>query len=550
MLTEDYLNPEKSEIKNFKKKEKNMSESKFNRTKKKQLGQFMTPITLSKSLIEKRQYKITDKILEPSFGEGSFLISIIEKLLNLYEDMTIQEKMDNIFSNNLYGVEMDKELYEIAIQNIENKFNCKIKTNNLINDDFFNVNFDFKFNYCEGNPPFGGTFETKFGEKLDKVYGKRNGEKIKKETYSFFTVKCIELLEKNGLIGFVCSDTFLSINTMKGLRKYVSNHTVDIKKISYFSEETNYGMVYFNVKVNNEAKLIIDGNVIDLEKVNMTPNYSFLIDSNYGKYFEGKLLKDFIRCSSGMTVGKNELFLKDVVNGNIIEQYNYKIVSEVKTVEKEIKRNKLGKLTDSKKTEIQNGVLEKVLKIEYLENPKLINLPNDDYKPYNKSTSDEIFSQPKTFIYWKNNGEAVIRFKKTGPWYLHGVGGQKFFGLEGLTWGLISDRIKVRYLPSGYILDSGAPIGVLKDGVNRDELFFIIGWLLTPLSTEILKNVLNHTKNIQSKDIERIPYPFWVNDDTKIEVINLVKEMVDSKMSGNNIIIDYKKILTDFFQYK
>jgi hypothetical protein len=527
-----------------------MSESKFNRTKKKQLGQFMTPMSLSRLLIDKREYQLTDKILEPSFGEGSFLIAIIEKLLKLYDNMSIQEKMDKIFEHNLYGVEMDKELYDNAIQNIESRFNCKIKTHNLINDDFFNVNFDLKFNYCEGNPPFGGTFETKFGEKLDKIYGKRDGEKIKKETYSFFTVKCVELLEENGFLGFVCSDTFLSINTMKGLRKYVSNHTVDIKKISYFSDETNYGMVYFDVNTNYKPKLTIDNKCVDLEKVNTTPNYSFLIDSTYGKYFKGKLLKDFIKCSSGMTVGKNELFLKDVVNGNIIEQYEYNIVSEIKTVEKEIKRNKIGKLTESKKTEIKNGVFEKVLNIKYLEQPILINLPNDDYRPYNKSTSDEIYSHPKTFIYWKNNGEAVIRFKKTGPWYLHGVGGQKFFGLEGLSWGLISDKIRVRYLPSGYILDSGAPVGVLKDGVNIDELFFIIGWLLTPLSTDILKNVLNHTKNIQSKDIERMPYPFWIDDNTKIKIVNLVRDLVESKINGNDITVDYKKTLSDFFIYK
>ena len=77
---------------------------------------------------------------------------------------------------------MDVELYNTAINNIEKRYNCKVNTINLINDDFFNVNFDIKFNYCEGNPPFGGTFETNFGEKLDKLYGKRDGEKIKKET--------------------------------------------------------------------------------------------------------------------------------------------------------------------------------------------------------------------------------------------------------------------------------------------------------------------------------------------------------------------------------
>ena len=152
-----------------------MSESKNKRTKKKQMGQFMTPLKLSKDLIKSRKYKKTDKILEPSFGEGSFLIAIIDKLLDVYpEEWTTQQKVDIILQNNLFGVEMDNELYEKAFYNIQNKYGCVINEHNLINDDFFNVVFSNKFDYCEGNPPFGGTFETNFGEKLDKLYGKRN----------------------------------------------------------------------------------------------------------------------------------------------------------------------------------------------------------------------------------------------------------------------------------------------------------------------------------------------------------------------------------------
>ena len=142
-----------------------------------------------------------------------------------------------------------------------------------------------------------------------------------------------------------------------------------------------------------------------------------------------------------------------------------------------------------------------------------------------------------------------MRFKKTGPWYLHGVGGEKFFEKEGLTWSLISDRIKVRYLPSGYILDSGAPVGVLKDGIDKNELFFIIGWLLSPLATDILKKVLNHTKNIQSKDIERLPYPFWVDAENKNKTISYVRDLIQNKKDSKSIG-DYKQKLKNFFIYE
>lgn len=527
-----------------------MSESKNKRTKKKQMGQFMTPLELSKDLIKNRKYKRTDKILEPSFGEGSFLIAIIDKLLDVYpEELTIQQKVDLILKNNLFGVEMDVELYKKTFINIQKRYECIINDHNLINDDFFKVEFDTKFDYCEGNPPFGGTFETNFGEKLDKLYGKRDEEKIKKETYSFFTVRCIELLNENGYLGFVCSDTFLSINTMKGLRKYVSKHTIKIQRISFFSDETNYGMVYFDVKINNIPKLKIDGKEINISEVSQTPNYSFLINSLYSKYFTGDTLKKYITCSSGMTIGKNELFLKELINGNIIENYEYEIIRESKTVEKEIKRNKFNKITDSKRKDIDDGVLEDILKINYLDQPKIIQIPNSDYKPYNKSSSEEIYEDPKTYIYWKDEGKAVITFKKTGPWYLHGVGGEKFFNKEGLTWGLISDRIKVRYLPSGYILDSGSPVGVLNEGIEKDELFFIIGWLLSPLSSDILKKVINHTKNIQSKDIERLPYPFWVGEDSKKQIIDFVKKIVSNKIQKKEVDKDYKEKLNLLFKF-
>jgi hypothetical protein len=47
-----------------------------------------------------------------------------------------------------------------------------------------------------------------------------------------------------------------------------------------------------------------------------------------------------------------------------------------------------------------------------------------------------------------------------------------------------------------------------------------------------------------------MPYPFWVDNNTKIKVVKLVKDMIDYKVSGNDNISDYKKTFSDFFQYK
>ena len=126
----------------------------------------------------------------------------------------------------------------------------------------------------------------------------------------------------------------------------------------------------------------------------------------------------------------------------------------------------------------------------------------------------------------------MLTFKKNGNWYLHGVGGAKHFGREGLTWQLISQTLNARYLPPGYILDSGAPCAFLREGIASDELYFILGWTFSDLCGRLLKDVINHTKNIQGKDFERLPYPFWVTAETKRVVIGRVKAMVAEAQAG------------------
>ena len=90
-----------------------MSETKYKREKKKQLGQFMTPENLAYKLIARRNYNVTDKILEPSFGKGGFLFPIVDSLIKVYPvNLSLEQKLDLIFENNIYGVELDIELYE------------------------------------------------------------------------------------------------------------------------------------------------------------------------------------------------------------------------------------------------------------------------------------------------------------------------------------------------------------------------------------------------------------------------------------------------------
>lgn len=525
-----------------------MAEVKTKRTKKKQLGQFMTPIDKCQSIVSEYNFKKSDKILEPSFGCGNFIITIIESLLEVY-DGTIQEKLTAILNHNLYGVEYDSELYYQCLETIKDKYGFLPGTHNLVLSDYFLYTPPVDgFDYIIGNPPFGGTIDPKYQDEMDKKYGIRNGHKIKKETYSFFMIKSIECLKPDGKLIFISSDTFLTIKTMTGLRLFLFEQGYNrIERLLNFSEETDYPMIVLtHHKSNQKDHINLDGVEIPEDNMKLTSNFSWYIQQEYVKYFKGEKLQKYLIGTSGMTVGKNELFLREIREDNtIIEEYDFTFFDDPITLEKEISKarnNKLspGKIREYKDLEI-SGATRRNVSITKKETPEVIQLPNEDYCYYNKATNETLYSKPNTVIFWKDEGDACITFKKNGNWYLHGVGGRPYFKREGLTWQLISSSIKARYLPSGYILDSGAPIAVLRENVNKSELLFIIGWLLTSKCNEILKSVINHTKNIQSKDIERLPYPFWVSNENKEKCIKLVKESINFKKNNGEQPKDFSE---------
>jgi hypothetical protein len=514
-----------------------VSQTKTLRDKKRQWGQFLTPPATAERLAADLPLTSNDTVLEPSFGDGAFLLPLIENFLSLYSG-PISARLDRILTRNVYGAEIDPELYAQCLEKIQSRWGYFPSSHNFVCGDFFQTNFPASFDYVIGNPPFGGTIAPELQDKLDKEFGWRNGLKIKKETYSFFIVKCLELLKPNGRLRFICSDTFLTINTMQGLRRLLlDTGAPEVTRLGEFSEETKYAMVVLDfAKTGPAQSLILDGKTVSREQIALTGNHSWQITDQYAPYFAGPKLGDFVVATSGMTIGNNQLFVREITDNQISEPFEFTFRDEPLTLETELNRARLGFLSPQKRAQIQDqicrGVTRRTVHVTKRNEPLLITLPHPDYRSYNKANRAIVYAPPTHAIYWKDNGDTVLTFKKNGNWYLHGVGGQKYFGLEGLTWQLISQTLNARYLPPGYILDSGAPCAFLRDGIADDELYFILGWTFAPLCQSLLKDVINHTKNIQGKDFERLPYPFWVWEATKQKIIERVKELVREAQSG------------------
>ena len=514
-----------------------MSQTKLLRDKKRQLGQFLTPRPLAERLAAEFPLTRDSVVMEPSFGDGAFLLPLIDKFLPLYSG-PIPERLAQILTRNVYGAEIDPALHTQCLDNIARRYGACPAHHNLVCADFFQTQFFTHFDYVLGNPPFGGTIAPEIQDKLDKELGRRGGLKIKKETYSFFIVKCLDLLKPGGRLRFICSDTFLTINTMQGLRRRLLDTGIpEVTRLREFSDETQYAMVVLDFAKSGPASaLVLDGSRVSREQIALTGNHSWQITDDYAPYFTGPKLGDFVVATSGMTIGDNKRFVREIKGGRISEPFEFRFADVPVTLEAEVKRARLGFLSPMRRAQVAaqvcRGETRRTVQITKRETPLEICLPHPDYRPYNKAGSGLVYTPPTHAVYWKNNGDAVLTYKKNGPWYLHGVGGQKHFGREGITWQLISQTLNARYLPPGYILDSGAPCAFLRNGVAPDEMYFILGWTWSPLCLALLKNVINHTKNIQGKDFERLPYPFWVSAEAKAEAIARVQALVSAAQAG------------------
>ena len=477
-------------------------------------------------------------VLEPSFGDGSFLLALIDRLMRAGSGDE-RQRFERIMTRQLFGIEIDPELMERALAAIADRWGPIPENHNLINGDFFRNEFPLvEFDLVVGNPPYGGTFDPHIEDRLDRKYGKWAGYKLKKETYSFFIARSLDLLAEGGTLRFISSDTFTTIKTMGGLRRRLMDQaTVSIDHLRRFSDETvQPTLILTAVKSPPSDRVLVDGAPLSKVEIESTGNFSWRLDTSLAQYFSGPTVGQFMIATGGMTIGRNEYFVRELRDGKFWEPYEFSYFDDPVTLEKEIGKARLGKLSPAVQAKIsareRAGETVRNLRVTLRDKPIELAFPHEDYRPYNKADSQVIYAPPRSVVFWKDGGDAVLTFKKNGNWYLHGVGGQKFFEREGLTWQLVSPRIRMRYLPPGYIIDTGAPCAFLRPGVDKDELWFVLGWCQTEEATRILKTVINHTRNIQGKDLERLPYPWWVDASAKREVIGLVRSMVEEGKRG------------------
>ena len=265
-----------------------MARTKHHREKKRQLGQFLTPPEVAERVLAGLELRPTDRVLEPGFGRGAFLIPLIERFLRLrHGDLAA------VLTENVWGIELDDELYRQTLDSIRERWGDLPSQHNLVHGDFLLEEYpkgewlplvgegrfdqDGFFDLVAGNPPFGGTVSIPHQDRLESQYGWRGGLRIKKESYSYFIVKALDLIRSGGNIVFICSDTFLTIPTMRGLRKALMNEgACEVLRLKEFSPETTYPMVVLRFAKGAPSSTVeVEHRSVPREAIEATANLSW-----------------------------------------------------------------------------------------------------------------------------------------------------------------------------------------------------------------------------------------------------------------------------------
>lgn len=123
--------------------------------------QKFTPTSLVETMLDIADYKnnlMGKTVLENSFGTGNILKAIVKRYIEDALTYTKDKELISFnLSNDIYGIELDKQLYESCLNELNDivaNYNLPKVAWKLFNQDALTFQHNISFDYVIGNPPY------------------------------------------------------------------------------------------------------------------------------------------------------------------------------------------------------------------------------------------------------------------------------------------------------------------------------------------------------------------------------------------------------------
>lgn len=342
-----------------------------------------------------------------------------------------------------------------------------------------------------------------------------------------FLVNSIWRLKEGGKLGFITSDSFLTLSTHKKLRRFILNNCL-INEIllapkGLFSNQkvsTSPVILILTKYTGHKNKITRENNIMRIiPRVNSEDDYKspkeinelkqvryrsfpfniFYIDveKEVIELFEkSPKLEEFVKGFIGMHTHNNRKYIGAVEGTDLAEIFT--------------KRNKSIHNLDNKYKIVKNKDLEA-----------------HKWKSYLKRGGADLYYRPiMEVLDWSEKSKEVYDIPNNVP-----------FEEEGLVISGVSSRLAARYMPRECYWDSNKAIGFIISNKSV-SIYYVLGLLNSSLYNYLAKGIINNTSSIQISGIHALP--FITPDKETKELVELqVNKIIQNKR--NSIQFDFEK---------
>ncbi len=483
----------------------------------KELGAVFTPPKTAEYIISRLgKIKETHKILDPCVGPGVFVKSLIKAGVN----------RSQIFCHDI------NPDYKKIIEDLGVDFKT---ADNLLS---FNSESKNQYNFIVGNPPYlnkASNYVKQNRNELKKIYGKINAH----EAYSMFIVNAIWRLKEGGKLGFITSDSFLTLSTHKKLRKFILENCIIneilLAPINLFDNQnvnTNPVIIILTKCTGSENKEERKNNVmriisrVENERDYIIPPFECQITQK--KYHSLPFSIFHINVEEQVI----NLFEKAPKMMHYLQGYIGMHTHDNRKYIAAIKGSDLAKIFIKKNEKIH----EKDKKYSIISEETL---SSNNWRPYLKrGGGDQYFRPIIEALKWEEESIKIYDIPSNVP-----------FLEEGIVISGISSRLAARYMPKGCYWDSNKAIGfIIKDKMISIE--YMLGILNSSLYNYLAKGIINNTNSIQITGIHALPF-IIPTPNIKGKIEKIVRHIISEKMKNQeyNYILEQKKIDNLIFNF-
>lgn len=232
----------------------NVFESLVDDCEKRENGVVFTPGYIVEYILENTlsgQLADDHVIIDPACGGGAFLVLAAEKL-----SLKLNKSVAETISQNIFGIDINednvrrtKELLSLlTISNGESADSLlfNIKATDSLKENWSELFGKKTFRFVIGNPPYVNTHDM---SKDTVSYLKKNYKTTQKGTFNIFYAfieQSMRFLSRDGMLGFIIPNNYLTITAAEELRKYLVENKY-LSKIIDFGEN----MIFAPVRTYN-----------------------------------------------------------------------------------------------------------------------------------------------------------------------------------------------------------------------------------------------------------------------------------------------------------